>query len=56
VAGTRALELDPATGAWSELPSPSNGQNYFGTLIWTGRELIDWRASGNAFVLEARAR
>jgi hypothetical protein len=56
VAGTRALRLDPDTGAWSELPSLPAGPNYFGTLIWTGRELIDWRASGNAFVLEARAR
>ncbi len=55
VHGTRTLRLDPDTGEWSELPSPPDGENYFGTLIWTGDALIDWRWAGAAYILKASA-
>jgi hypothetical protein len=54
-AGTRALSFDPKTGVWSELPQPPNGENYFGTLIWTDDALIDWRAPGDAFILKRQS-
>jgi hypothetical protein len=53
VRGTRTLRLDPDTGEWSSLAPPPDGENYFGELIFTGDALVDWRASGDAYILKA---